>query len=227
MQASSYSDSLSMDPQKTLPWFRGPIQPGVVYHENGDVTLNFYAPNASEVKVAVVFQKYDMVAETPGFWTLTLHDLREGFHPIRFYTDGSENINPMAPIGYGGSRITNYIDVPEKGNDFLDIKDVPHGAVTREFYKSSVTGEFESCLVYTPPEYHLNPEKHYPVVYLQHGAGENETSWVYQGKINFMTDNLLAENKAVPFIIVMNAGGVRVKGETEWTCDYFQLIFKD
>ena len=89
------------------------------------------------------------------------------------------------------------------------MRDVPHGSVTTEFYWSDALETWQRCLVYTPPMYHEGGE--YPVLYLQHGAGENETSWIYNGRASHIMDNLIADGKAVPFIIVMNDGMVRAK----------------
>lgn len=95
------------------------------------------------------------------------------------------------------------------GDDFWHIKDVPHGSVRREYFYSSVTEEWESCIVYTPADYEKQPDKTFPVLYLQHGHGENETSWTTAGKVQFILDNLFAEKKAVPFAVVMCNGMVQ------------------
>lgn len=92
---------------------------------------------------------------------------------------------------------------------FYSIKDVPHGSVRREYFYSSVTGEWESCVIYTPAAYEEETDKTFPVLYLQHGHGENETGWTTSGKLQFILDNLIAEGKAVPFAVVMCNGMVQ------------------
>ena len=99
------------------------------------------------------------------------------------------------------------------GDDFYQIKDVPHGSVRREYFYSSVTGEWESCTVYTPAAYEEETDKTFPVLYLQHGHGENETGWTTAGKLQFILDNLIAEGKAVPFAVVMCNGMVQTVTE--------------
>lgn len=165
----------------------------------------------------------DLERSDIGLWTGTLQLGRYGLHTVTFKVDGCDVLNPMAPTYYSNGKAANYVEIPDPEQDYLLLKDVPHGAVTREFYHSGVTGAVESCLVYTPPLYQEEPEKDYPVVYLQHGGGENETAWIYQGKTNFLMDNLIAEGRTLPFIIVMNSGGTLVWGDGEWTCDYHLL----
>ena len=99
------------------------------------------------------------------------------------------------------------------GEDFWHIKNVPHGSVRREYFFSSVTGEWESCVVYTPADYDWQTDKTFPVLYLQHGHGENETSWTTAGKVQFILDNLFAGKKAVPFAVVMCNGMVQTVTE--------------
>lgn len=103
--------------------------------------------------------------------------------------------------------------MPEAEFDFYQCKDVPHGSVSHEFFRSSVTGRTETCLVYLPAEYAAHPEKAYPVLYLQHGYGENETCWTMQGHVNFILDNEIAAGTAVPMIVVMCNGMLQLPGD--------------
>src|SRR5438874_7857100 len=98
------------------------------------------------------------------------------------------------------------IEVPEAGADFYAIRDVPHGEVRAKWYFSRTTGAWRRALVYTPPDYEKNPKRRYPVLILQHGAGEDETGWTRQGRANFILDNLMAAGEAVPMIVVMDCG---------------------
>ena len=120
-----------------------------------------------------------------------------------------EVLTPLLPITYGYSRPYNYVALEKEDEDFYQIKDVPHGSVRREYFFSEVTGEWESCVVYTPYCYEEETERDFPVLYLQHGHGENEIGWTASGKVNFILDNLIAEKKAVPMVIVMSNGMVQ------------------
>ena len=189
------------------------IKDAVEVLEDGSVMLNMYAPNAQSVKVISRQIQVDLVKGEDGYWEGSIAYDYPGFKNIDFYIDDALVINPMAPVGFGSNRVLNYVEVPDVGHDYLLMKDVPHGAIVQEFFKSSVTGKYESCYIYTPPGYQQNLEEGYPVLYLQHGGGENEMCWIYQGKTNFIMDNLIAEGKAVPMIIVMNNGMTRKAGD--------------
>ena len=96
--------------------------------------------------------------------------------------------------------------MPEEDFEEYRLSQVPHGTVHMQYYKSERTGRWKLCYVYTPPKYDENPEKRYPVLYLQHGGGEDEMGWLWQGKIAHIADNLLAKNEMKEMIIVMNTG---------------------
>ena len=183
------------------------IPPGVEYLGEGKVRVNFLAPKAETVSIMGFTGETPMEKQPNGVW-MTVLEGRKGLSPLMFLVDGNMVLNPLAPIGFGASSPSNMMDVPEAGVDFFYCKEVPHGSVTQEVYWSKTLGEWESCIVYTPPGYMREP-KDYPVLYLQHGHGENERCWTYQGKINFIMDNLIAEGKAEPCIIVMNNGMVQ------------------
>jgi enterochelin esterase-like enzyme len=117
------------------------------------------------------------------------------------------NVNDPASYSYfGWARETSGIEVPDAGVDFYAVKDVPHGAVRAQWYQSKITGKWRKAHVYTPPDYDRKSRTRYPVLYLQHGAGENERGWVEQGRANFILDNLIAAGKARPMILVVDTG---------------------
>lgn len=224
------SDSVAWNPQlegRSRPGLDCPfdVPPAIELQEDGSALCRFYAPNAKQVSVGhVLGEQVELEKSEDGVWSGNLSFPCPGLKVIVWKVDGTEVMNPYAPIAYGYGRPVNYIDVPCPEQDYLMIKDVPHGSVTREYFKSSVTGEYESCLVYTPPQYRTEPEKKFPVLYLQHGGSQNENCWVYEAKINFIMDNLLAEGKAVPCIIVMNNGMVQMKDENgKWYTDTDKL----
>jgi predicted alpha/beta superfamily hydrolase len=137
----------------------------------------------------------------------TLAPQEEGFHYYHLTVDGSEYVNdPGTGSFYGSQRWESGVEVPAHDQDFYALKDVPHGAMTEIMVPSKVGNQpFRKSVVYTPPGYEKGSTK-YPVLYLQHGWGENETSWGIQGKANLIMDNLIAEGKIKPFIVVMSYG---------------------
>ena len=112
--------------------------------------------------------------------------------------------NPLGRVAYGGHKTANFVDIPEE-DDFYALKDVPHGTVRMEHFPSATTGRTRNCWVYTPPMYDTEPERKYPVLYLQHGGGETETGWIWQGRMNYILDNMLANGECEPFLVVMNS----------------------
>ena len=112
------------------------------------------------------------------------------------------------------SRQASGIDIPEKGVDFYEVKDVPHGEVRSLRYLSKASGEWRRAVVYTPPDYFTNLKTRYPVLYLQDGGGEDERGWVTQGRMDNIMDNLIAAGKARPMIVVMENNSVLKPGET-------------
>ena len=201
------------------------VPPATQVNPDGTVTFRFYAPNAASVEVGHMREEpTPMVKGEDGVWTATLSFPFPGMKEIRWRVDGVDVMSPFAPIAFGFGRPVNYVDIPCPEQDYLMIRDVPHGSVVREYYKSTVTGQWESCLVYLPPQYYTEPERRFPVLYLQHGGGENENCWIYEGKTNFIMDNLLSEDKAVPAIIVMNNGMVQMPdGNGGWQVDSERL----
>jgi enterochelin esterase-like enzyme len=147
-----------------------------------------------------------MVKTVDGTWTATSAPQVPGFHYYSLIVDGVE-VNDLASKTYFGiTREASAFEVPAKGVDFYDIKNVPHGEVREHWYISKVTNAWRRCFVYTPPSYDTQPAGRYSVLYLQQGAGEDETGWIRQGRANSILDNLLAEGKASPMLIVMDRG---------------------
>ncbi|MCQ2076224.1 MAG: esterase [Bacteroidaceae bacterium] len=172
------------------------------------VRAQFRAPNATSVKLDIGGVKYDMKKDESGIWTGESAPQDEGFHYYQLEVDGAVSLpDPGSKMYYGASRWGSGIDVPAADEDFYTLKkDVPQGAINEIYYYSSVTEQMRHAYVYLPAEYYTNPNKKYPVLYLQHGMGENETGWSAQGKTGIIMDNLIAAGKAVPFIIVMENG---------------------
>lgn len=176
------------------------------------VRAQILAPDANSVKLDIGGVKYELVKDENGVWTGESAPQDPGFHYYQLNIDGASVPDPNSLYYYGASRWGSGIEVPAEDAYKYENKDVPHGQI-REFpYFSSVTKQMRRCFVYTPAEYDKNPKKKYPVLYLQHGMGENETGWSAQGHTGYIMDNLIAEGKALPFIIVMDNGSVTMGG---------------
>jgi len=175
-------------------------------HEDLRATFRLAAPDAQKVQVSVGRKRYDMSKAADGLWYATSDPLVPGFHYYSIIVDGSSIADPGSHHYFGGGRDSSGIEVPEAGVDFYHARNVPHGEVRMRWYLSKVTGQWRRSFIYTPPGYDTNPNRRYPVLYLQHGSGEDETGWILQGHANFILDNLIAEGKAKPMIIVMDNG---------------------
>ncbi len=178
-------------------------------HADLRVTFRVNAPTAQKVSVqpggadnGLGAGPYPMTRDDKGIWTVTTPPVIPGFHYYWLLIDGFAANDPSSETFYGYGKESSGIEVPEKGVDFYDVKDVPHGEIHIKWYLSKVTGEWRRAYVYTPPGYDTSRVR-YPVLYLNHGSGENETTWSKQGKANLIMDNLIAEGKAVPMLIVM------------------------
>ena len=173
---------------------------------NSRVQIRFKAPDASKVRVNFWSgPKADMEKQADGFWTFTTPGMAPGLHYYTIVVDGAEVSDPGSTAYFGGSKWASAVEVPEAGVDYYLPKDVPHGQVRQIWYHSGVTETWRDAFVYLPPDYDTS-KTHYPVLYLQHGGGEDETGWVRQGKANFILDNLIAGGNTRPMIIVMANG---------------------
>jgi enterochelin esterase-like enzyme len=153
----------------------------------------------------------DLVKDTAGNWNAIIPSAGPGFHYYWFIVDGVRVNDPGSDTYHGYGRPTGGIEIPTAGEDFYHAKNVPHGDVREHWYYSEITGKWRCAYVYTPPEYDKYPKSRYPVLYLLHGAGENERGWSKQGHMSFILDNLIAEKKAVPMIVVMDNGYATAK----------------
>ena len=179
--------------------------------EGGGVHIRLKLPGAREVKLDQFGTVHPLEKSSGDMWEGTVH-LGRGFQYFFLKVDGSDLLSPYLPIGYGCCRPMNFLDIPVPGEEeWATLDDIPHGAVTRHYFPSTVTGKMEICLVYTPASY--DPGKKYPVLYLQHGYGENETGWVYQGHVGRIADRLLWEGKMKEMLIVMGNGMTQGGGQ--------------
>jgi para-nitrobenzyl esterase len=164
------------------------------------------APDAQKVEVQIGGSRHAMTRGADGVWSVVTPPLVEGFHYYQFYVNGVSVNDHGSHAFYGTSKDSSGIEIPEEGVDYFLAKDVPHGDVRIRTYLSKSTGQWRRSFIYTPPNYDTNVSVRYPVLYLQHGSGEDETGWIFQGHANLILDNLIAQDKAVPMIIVMDNG---------------------
>ena len=188
---------------------RGAQYPRV--HPDLRVTFRLKAPDARKVQLhpagdGLGKADLDMVRGDDGLWTVTTPPAVAGFHYYWFLVDGTVVNDPSSETYFGWARQTSGVEIPEKGVDFYLPKDVPHGEVRVRWYFSKITGQWRRAYVYAPPDYDRNQRARYPVLYLQHGSGEDERGWSNQGRASFILDNLLAQGKARPMIVVMACG---------------------
>jgi enterochelin esterase-like enzyme len=182
--------------------------PGVKYPQilpDNRVKFRIKAPEAQSVKIDLL-KRYDMKKDTSGYWTLVTDPVTIGFHYYSLVIDGVSVADPSSQTFYGMGRMASGIDIPDPDGDYYTAKNVPHGEIRSVNYYSALTGAWRRAFVYTPAGYDTDISKKYPVLYLQHGAGEDETGWANQGKVDFILDNLIAEKKASPMIVVMDKG---------------------
>lgn len=188
-------------------------QPGKEYpqvNSQGYARFRVEAPDAKAVNVSLGLGGQggtDLVKGADGVWTgTTAGPMDEGFHYYHLKVDGGIFNDPGAMNFYGSVRWESGIEIPAFDQDFYAVKNVPHGNVQEVLFESKSTNSTKRAFVYTPPGYDASGKKRYPVLYLQHGWGENEYAWMNQGHANLIMDNLIAEGKTKPFIIVATYG---------------------
>jgi enterochelin esterase-like enzyme len=188
-----------------------PNAPYPCVHPDRRVTFRVSAPDAQKVQVRLG-GAHDMTKGPDGLWMVTIPPQVVGFHYYSIVIDGAVVADPATRTFFGSGWDNSGIEIPEPAADaaYYTAKDVPHGQVAQRRYYSKVTGQWRRCYVYTPAEYETNHAAKYPVLYLLHGWGENEQGWHIQGHVDLIMDNLIAEKKAKPMIVVMdNLNAVR------------------
>jgi enterochelin esterase family protein len=160
------------------------------------------------VQVSIANVPYDMVKGDNGIWTYTSAPQAPGYHNYWMIVDGAVVLDPATQTYIGYSHMCNGFEVPEPGVDYYDLKDVPHGNVLIKNYYAKTASAWRHIFIYTPPGYDTKTSTRYPVLYLQHGGGEDERVWIEMGHANLILDNLIAAGKAKPMIIVMETSAV-------------------
>jgi enterochelin esterase-like enzyme len=191
---------------------RGGRGPAIVSPEvtaDSRIIVRFAAPNAQQVTVSGELdgRSHPMTKGDDGVWTATIGPLPPDIYTYSFNVDGVVALDPRntnVKMGYGNFGPVNVVEVPSAGPAFYDVRPVPHGVVRIQPYVSKTLGVSRNVWIYTPPDY--DKGKNYPVFYLLHGAGDIESGWTLIGRANNILDNLIAEGKARPMVVVMPLG---------------------
>jgi len=212
-------------------------QPGQQYpqvNSQGYARFRIVAPKAQSVSVSLGLGGRGgtvLTRAADSTWVgTTAGPLDKGFHYYHLSIDGGTFNDPGTLNFYGSIRWESGIEIPAPDEDFYALKDVPHGKVQQILFPSKSTSTSRRAFVYTPPDYDKDQTKRYPVLYLQHGWGEDETAWSNQGHANLIMDNLIAESKIKPFLIVMTYGmtnEVRIGGLRDFKIGPFQTVLVD
>jgi len=182
---------------------------------DGRAMFRVNAPNAQTVRVSL--GGLNLTKGPDNIWSgATAQPLVEGFHYYNLVIDGASVADPSTHTYFGSGWQNSGIEIPAPDQEFYQPKDVPRGRVSEQWYFSTVTQKWRRCFVYTPPGYDGGKAK-YPVLYLLHGWGEDETGWYTQGHVDYIMDNLVAEKKAKPMIIVMDNLNAVKPGESATT----------
>lgn len=231
---------LAQSPSKVIEDFKASTlnQPGKEYpqvNSQGYARFKIEAPQAQSVVVSLGLGGAKggtpLTKAEDGSWMgTTAGPMDEGFHYYHLTIDGGVFNDPGAMNYYGSTRWESGIEIPAHDQDFYALKDVPHGNVQQILFPSKSTGTSRRAFVYTPPSYGKDGKTRYPVLYLQHGWGEDETAWSNQGHANLIMDNLIAEGKIKPFIIVMTYGmtnEIKFGGLRNFDINPFQTVLVD
>jgi enterochelin esterase family protein len=203
-------------------------------HEDGRVWFRFEAPETAEsVTLRVNGTDHPMERDARGLWNVVIQGTAPGFRIYRFMVDGVTVADPSSTPFYMNGY-TSALEYPAPDDGYYLVKRVPHGDVREHWFHSDVTGSFRRMFVYTPPGYDQDTDTRYPVLYLQHGGSDLEDEWVHAGRANFILDNLIAEGRALPMIVVMNDGIAAKPGEVRrrglyegWTSTFEEVLIDE
>jgi enterochelin esterase-like enzyme len=192
---------------------------------DGRAVFRIKAPEAQKIQLDLG-KKYDMQKNAEGVWEVTTDSLSEGFHYYSLIIDGVTVADPSSETFYGMGRMASGIEVPFDGDGYYAIRDIPHGELSVKRYYSTVTESWRRFCIYTPTGYDVDSDQQYPVLYLLHGGGEDERGWANQGRTDLILDNLIADKKAVPMLVVMVDGNVILPGFGEDFLQQFEAELK-
>ena len=202
---------------------------------DGDYWFRFSAPaTAKDVKLEFAFVEFPAQQDADGNWNVIAKAPKVGYQIARWIVDGVKVPDPGLEFTYSNGWVST-IEIPSPQDSYYLMRDVPHGDVREHWFFSAIEGKWRRAYVYTPAEYDSRPDKSYPVLYLQHGAGENETEWTHTGFAAIIADNLIADGKIEPLIIVMNNDFVYRPGDNrgrlaladKWNENYEEMFFSE
>jgi enterochelin esterase family protein len=186
-------------------------------NSDGTITFRIWAPKATEVKLqcpGILSNQPDLMERfDEEFWRINIRPQKAGLFRYKFMVDGVQTLDPVNPLNHGSSSL---VLIPGEETEFFTVRNVPHGSIHRHFYNNQDIEAVRSVSVYTPPGYADNPGKAYPVLFLLHGSGGTDESWMREGKANIIMDNLIAEVKAKPMIVVAPFGHTVEPGTHGW-----------
>jgi enterochelin esterase-like enzyme len=211
--------SAQNNPQPAPSNIRGAQYPQIT--SDSRAIFKIKAPEAQRLQIDLG-RKYDMVKKSEGVWEVTTDSLSEGFHYYSLIIDGVAVADPSSETFYGMGRMASGIEVPFIGGEYYSVKDVPHGEIRIKRYYSNVTNGWRSFYMYTPSGYDQDTKEKFPVLYIMHGGGEDQRGWATQGKTDLIMDNLIAEKKALPMIVVMVDGNIQLPGFGEEVLKAFE-----
>lgn len=204
--------------------------------KEGRAYFRITAPTANAVQVDICGKKYDMRRDEKGVWCAVTDPLVVGFHYYFINIGGVNIIDPATETFFGCNREAGGIEIPEgsEGDYYRPQQGIAHGQVRSIYYYANATQEWRHALVYTPAEYEKS-KKRYPVLYLQHGMGEDETGWSKQGHMQHIMDNLIASGEVVPMIVVMESGDIKApfrggnnrQGFSEYGASFYKVMTTD
>lgn len=185
---------------------RGPSVVSPEVHPDKSVTFRFLAPNANEVLLSteILSENVKMKKADDGIWSYTVTNVKPDIYPYSFVVDGIQVADPNNTYIFANERFKrSLVDIPGDKPLIHSLQNVPHGKISYRLYNSKTLGTTRNLLVYTPPGFDASGSTKYPVLYLIHGGSDTEETWTKVGRANLIADNLIAQGKAVPMIIVM------------------------
>jgi enterochelin esterase-like enzyme len=194
-------------------------------HPDRSVTFRYFSKKASKVTLSGEFSKgsVSLSKDTSGIWSVTIPPVAPDIYPYSFRVDSIETADPNNTYIFANERFKrSIVDIPAERPLIHALQNVPHGKINYRYYKSSTLGVTRQLLVYTPPGF--DAKKKYPVLYLIHGGSDTEETWTKVGRAHLIADNLMAQGKARPMIIVMPYGNVRPNAMSDFTKDMLNDI---
>ncbi len=201
---------------------RNPVIVSPELGPGNSVTFRFSAKNAKEVLLEAQFlkDKLPMQKDEAGVWSVTVNSIKPDIYPYCFWVDNTQVNDPNNTAIFANERFKHsLVDIPGDKPLIHSLQNVPHGKISYRYYNSKTLGTTRPLLIYTPPGFDASGKTKYPVLYLIHGGSDTEETWTKVGKANLIADNLIAQGKAKPMIIVMPYGNVRPKAMPDFTPD--------